>query len=263
MRWERMPNSGTHVGVNAGFAVWNADDHAERGYFKYPSANEFSSSYSIGMERVGYTIASALGFPVKPTYLEEVDGQAGALTLWIPGVPWSLARDEVRAGCRIADQSRWPTYVALDVLLGVIDRKGSNIHIEWNPPDVEKQHDEEKVCTTWLLDYGFSGLWPPGKFDERLTAADLENLNPDADIADASIEMFRKVLPVMFRQAWHDADRAQVLDELRGISEDHLEAAVREIPSEFITAKAADLTVRFFAGRLGRLDKLLDGVFPP
>jgi hypothetical protein len=252
------------VRTNRSFAVVDQNDPTTRGFFKYVNAANpaWSSLYSLAMERVAHTLGQALAIPIPETYLETVDGHVGVITLKVPGTVWEHVSDDTLRRATFADAAMWPTYAAFDVFLGNTDRHSENIHVEWNPPLRRIPGDDEQ-CALWMLDYGAAGLWPVHKFDEAWDHSRLEQVPADADIAD--VHALRNNMPVAFRRRLvhrGSEEREQVLANFQGITEDRIEAAVNEIPRQYMTAAAAELTKQFLSGRLTRLGTLLDTVFP-
>jgi hypothetical protein len=248
-------------GVNDCCWIVDDADSTRTGHFKQVSGSKWSSMYSLGIERVAYVLASELGLAVPDTYLDDVNGNAGVATIQVEGVEWRAVDDTTIARTRFDRSDEWPLFMALDVLLGNHDRHRGNIFIEWTSSG---SATDPRSGTVWFIDYGCSGLWPPEKFDHTLTAADLPNLDPETINWTAPIiNRYRgDRLPPEIRMCWRAADRAQVLDSIRRISDDLIDDAVSSIPNAYFTPTEADLTRRFIVGRLARIGTLLDAVFP-
>jgi hypothetical protein len=263
--WERLrPDEATPVSATKGIneSIWLRDSSSgmATAHFKYPSSAPNTSPYSLGIERVAYSLATDLNLPVAETYLESFDGHTGVLTIRVPGDPWEARKTEIReAKPTFLDRERWPLYVGFDLLLANPDRHTRNVCVEWDPPGAAEIDGE--VCTTWLIDYGLGGLWPGAKFG----AATLADVDPDADYTPEFLDYAKKQLLAAFRNTLPppgDADRAKVVEDLRRIEEDRIREAVREVPSAYMTSTEATLTIELLSRRLGRIDTLLDTVFP-
>jgi hypothetical protein len=151
--------------TNKGYHVWDTNDHNVRGYFKYPdpAKPDNSSLYSLGIERVACVLAQSIDLPTSDVYLEQVGGETGIVATKVPGNMWSAIDEEQFDHVVFADRDKWTSYLAFDVLMANHDRHGGNIFVEWNSPLRRRPVDGEQ-CALWLIDYGWSGLWPVYKF---------------------------------------------------------------------------------------------------
>jgi hypothetical protein len=235
-------------------------------YFKWPKAGSLhSSAYSIGVERVGYELASLLSLPVPATYLEEFEGNDGVVSIQVPGAQaWGAVSENLLRGATFTNRDRWAILLGLDVLLGHPDRNPDNILLQ-----IEREEsgrgEARYACTTSFIDYGHSALWPPWKFEPNRTAADLLKTGADEPLTTVCKAEFRGVLPRQVRAAFplrNTDDRAPIVETLRQITHDAIQVAVGNVSDAYFTADAADLTVRWIDGRLGRLATLVDEVFP-
>jgi hypothetical protein len=264
--WERIANADVPTATNKGYQVWDADDHDVRGYFKYPDLSKpnKSSLYSLGIERVAFVLAQKLDLPVAEIYLEDVGGETGIVSTKVPGNLWSAIDEDQFNHVTLADSDRYTLYLAFDVLVANHDRHDGNIFVEWNAP-LRRRPVEGEQCALWLIDYGWSGLWPVYKFGKNLGAADLENMSPSADLEREFVQAIFYNTPVQIRQrvALRGSDeRREALEILRGITDDDIEAAVDDVRGTYMTERAAEITSEFLRGRLARVDTLMDVVFP-
>lgn len=265
-RWEPISTVGVPGGTNNGFWVIDHDDPTIRARFKYlnPTKPNQSSLYSFGIERVASVLALDLGLPIPEVYLDEVEGKPGLISIRVPGNPWDTLDDETFRNVILADRNEWTTYMAFDVLVANHDRHGGNIFVEWNPPLRRRPVDGDQIAL-WLIDFGWSGLWPVYKFGGGLGHRDLEAVSANADLRTDYMHGIRIASPPDYRRrcALKNSDeREQALAIVRRITDDAIDKAVAEVPETYMTARAADLTRAFLRGRLARVDTLMEQVFP-
>jgi hypothetical protein len=124
--WERIIGR-EDAGVNRGYWVRDRDEPDSRAYFKYvnQAQPDRSSLYSLAMERVAYRLGDSIGVPISETYLEELDGELGVLSLRVSGDAWGTIDDEVIRSLTFGDRDRWPVYMAFDVFFGNLDRRST------------------------------------------------------------------------------------------------------------------------------------------
>lgn len=265
-KWERVdPQPVILQRTNNLCLVRDPDEPGVIAYFKWPkSGSKHSSAYSIGVDRVGYELASLLSLPVPAAYLEEFEGNHGLVSVRVPRAQaWSAVSETVLRRANFTNREDWPVLLALDVLLGHPDRNPDNILLQVEEKD--RQGATHHECTTTFIDYGHSVLWPPWKFESSRTAADLLKTDANEPLTVAVKEEFRGVLPRQIRTSFplRDTDeRARVVETVRRITHDAIQDAVGNVSSEYFIADAADLTIRWIDGRLGRLGTLVDEVFP-
>jgi hypothetical protein len=263
--WERVTRQAKLGGhVNNVVYVQTKDEPRERGYFKWPKATQpLTSLYSIGIEHVHYVLAEKLDIPVCPTYLEQFEDHDGLISIVAPNSKaWAyLEQDIIDSRATFIDRDKWPVALALDVVLGNIDRHGENIYVQWDPPQRPRTGEE---CATWFIDFGHSGLWPPAKFDETFNSSDLLKIDAAAPVRPEMIDRYRGLLPPQLRMAFPRAgsERTEVIETVCRITDDDVREAVENVPAQYIDAKVADLTIRWISGRLPQVDTLLDEVFP-
>jgi hypothetical protein len=224
----------------------------------------FSSLYSLAIERVACVLASKIELPVCEDYLEEVNGELGVVSLKVPGNPWGALDDDTIDNVVFVDRERWTLYMSFDVLMANVDRHPDNIFVEWDPPS-RREVVRGEQCALWLIDFGWSGLWPVYKFGSGLGPSNLHEIDPAADLTDAFCNSLRNAMPVPYRRRFAlrgSDERKEALEIIRQISEDDIDAAVQEVPEAYMTTQAANLTSEFLKQRLARIDSLVDQVFP-
>lgn len=265
-QWERVdPQPVTLQRTNNLCLIQDRADPSVVAYFKWPKkGSQHSSPYSIGVDRVGYELAALLSLPVPATYLEEFETHHGLVSIEVPGAQaWRAVSDSVLRHATFTNRDVWPPLLALDVLLGYSDRNEDNILLQVTRRDDEEETRYEGAAT--FIDYGHAALWPPWKFEPSRTAADLLKADANASLTTACRADYRGVLPRKLRTAFPlrgtDA-RARVVETVRQITHDGIQDAVGNVSNAYFSDKAADLTVRWIDGRLGRLDTLVDEVFP-
>jgi hypothetical protein len=264
--WERVdPQPAILQRTNNLCLVRDRTEPTVLAYFKWPKAgSQHSSAYSIGVDRVGYELASLLSLPVPATYLEEFEGNHGLVSIRVPHAQaWSAVSESLLRRATFTNRDVWPTLLALDVLLGNTDRNQDSILLQIE--ETERDGQTHHQCTTTFIDYGHSALWPPWKFQAGRRGADLLQTDPGADLRTEVKAEFRGVLPQRLRTAFPlhgTGERARVVETVRQITHDGIQVAVGNVSDAYFTADAADLTVRWIDGRLPRLGTLLDEVFP-
>ena len=252
--------------TNLAFWVLDEDEPEVRARFKWvnPRKPFKSSLYSFGAEYVSTTLARQLDLPTAEIYLEEIDGDTGLVSLRVPGVPWSvLSHDTIRAATFV-DKKAWPRYMVFDVLVANHDRTPDNLFVEWDPP-LRRPLSQGEQATLWLIDYGFSCLWPVYKFGENLSLGDIQGISPDADLRTEFTQALRNNAPPQYYMRFPfrgSTERAQAIEFVRRITEDDIEQAVAKVPKTYMTKQEAELTAAFLRGRLARIDTLVDTVFP-
>jgi hypothetical protein len=231
------------------------------------------AEYSIAMEWVGYVLGTAVGVPIPATYLEEYDSKPCSVQLRVPNQrDFDQARASPNLWAGIDNKDVWPLCVAFDLWLANYDRRPPNIAIQ--PVPADKLPAQATAGTTWLVDHGLCALWWPSKVDMGVGAShDVTDLEQSAlpaveagDINDQATARLRDVMPVEYRRSFSDLDadrREPYLDPIRSISDDLVEAAIREVPNTYISDRARELTIAFLCARRDAIDTLSGDVFPP
>jgi hypothetical protein len=264
--WERVdPQPVLQTRTNNLCLVRDRAEPSVVAYFKWPKkGSKHSSPYSIGVDRVGYELAALLSLPVPATYLEEFEGNHGLVSIRVPRAQaWSAVAESTIRRATFTSRDAWPTLLALDVLLGNPDRNPDSILLQIE--ETERDGATHCECASTFIDYGHSALWPPWKFEASRTGADLLKADADAALRTDVKAEFRGILPQRLRTSFplHGTpQRAWVVETVRQITHDAIQDAVGNVSNAYFSAKAADLTVRWIDGRLGRLDTLVDEVFP-
>src|ERR1043165_4796709 len=85
--WKRAdPQPTLPRSVNETILVFDENEPDMRAFFKRPVVGSpWGSPYSIGVERVYYELARLLEVPVCDTYLEQVEGHSGLISIRAPG----------------------------------------------------------------------------------------------------------------------------------------------------------------------------------
>ena len=194
-------------------------------------------------DRAGRDHACDVGrIPVPDVHLEEACGHDGLVSIAVPGNAWYHLDDETFDNVIFVDRDMWTTYMAFDIFVANSDRHDRNIFVEWNPPLRRKPVDGEQ-CGLWMLDYGFSGLWPVQKFDELAIAANLENLDPDADLTQKVTNSSRNVTPFQYRRAFAlrgSEEREAAVRTICQITDADIDDAVAEVPSAVHDRRSED-----------------------
>jgi hypothetical protein len=271
--WAKNPDPNVVVsekGISKKQWVFDAVDDV-RALAKW--ADVAGAEYSIGMERVGYTLGSAVGLPIPATYLEEYDGRPCSVQLQLRNHrEFDMAKGSVMMWAAIDNEDVWPLGVAFDLWMANYDRRSPNLSIQPVPPEKKPAH--ATAGTTWFVDHGLCALWWPRKIDPTATALyDVAALAgtarqsvEDGEITPDAKARFTGAMPVEYRRSFADLDtarRAPLLDRVRSISDDLLEAAVMEVPDAYFSDLARELTIAFLRVRRDRIDTLSRDAFPP
>jgi hypothetical protein len=179
-KWERVdPQPAILQRTNNLLLIRDKADHSVVAYFKWPrGGSKHSSAYSIGIDRVGYELAALLSLPVPATYLEEVEGQHGLVSMRAPrSQPWRALDEGLLRKVTFMNRECWPIVLGLDVLLGNTDRNADSILVQLE--EGQRQVRSGQQCVTRFIDYGHSALWPPWKFELNRTAVDLLRADED------------------------------------------------------------------------------------
>jgi len=234
-------------------------------------SNAHVGLYSLGIERVAYVLGDALGLPVPPAYLETYDGNDTLVVERIPNHAEYLRSKNIPLfWSGITNKAIWPLAVAFDIWMANYDRRSANLIFGPVPSTTRPAIAKAGKC--WLIDHGLCGLWYPGKIDlalEKARSLDVDAVqDATAGLTPNAISRFRDVMHaelVEYRRAFTDlgpADRDAVLDRVRGLDDDQVEAAVREVPQPFFSSRSADLTLQFLIARKQDIYTLSRDVWP-
>jgi hypothetical protein len=221
-----------------------------------------SEMYSIGMERVAFALADELGLPVPDTWLETVDGHPSSVQRRISAArSWRQLQMMMRDN--IVNRDLWALAALFDVWIGNVDRRDVNFLFE--PIPAGATPPRAQGSRMWLIDHGMCGLWPAGKLDPMLGADDVPDAG--AKILSGALHQTGEArifnqMPVEYRQALKrtagNPSRVELLDRVRGVSDDAIEQTVGEIPEEYISAGRAEATVAFLKARRDALDTVAE-----
>jgi hypothetical protein len=266
LAWEDDPdpNEFSHNGRSLMRDVRAESDPSIRMVAKCPTAEHSDEIYSIGMERVAYTLAELLDLPVLPTHLEEVDGRLSSLhRRVVPALSWKQLskRTDLRMATNVVNNGKWAAAAMFDVWIANVDRRPVNLLFEPVPTGVEPGQATGSHC--WLIDHGHCGLFPGEKFIEGAGNTEFPDLAVCATgrIWDKAEEVIPLLMPAAYRRALSDlekAPRTKLLDAIRSIGDDSIDNAVDEVPDGYMTAGEREATIAFLKGRRDRLDTVLN-----
>lgn len=266
LTWEADPDAATQIASPGRTkALWlrSAECPHRHAFFKTvrPGRAEPFEMYSMGMERVAYALASLLGLPVPPVFLESYEGEPGALITKL-----SEIRDGRNAGAcpmlrtTIENQADWPLMVLFDVWIGNVDRHAANLAYQAMPQGTRVQSAVRS--RTWLIDHGFAGLFPPAKFGPGYRGKDPATvilgergqMDPDVE------KRLLGVMPPEYRKAFtHSGSRDALLDRIRMIEDDPIDGVLADIPAEYMSSKQAALTAEMLKRRRDGIGELAAG----
>jgi hypothetical protein len=230
-----------------------------------PSGAEIGEIYSMGMERVCFTLGNLLGLPMPQIYLEDFEGNIGSVQLKVENSRnWKLAQGCPMLMNEIVNEDQLPLCFVFDAWVANIDRVDRNLLAQAEPPT--KLPNGAQKCRVWLVDNGCTGLWFPSKFDSALLGEPVEKV----DVQNGSIreDVQRSALgamPQRYRQACRGIDTAgrdALLNHIREIPDTAIEAAVNEVPPNYISDQAKALTVAFLKLRRDEMAKIYGALVP-
>jgi hypothetical protein len=217
--------------------------------------------YSIGMERVGYRLAvEQLGLPVPETHLEVVDGHPSSVQRRIePARSWLQLGAAPAMRDNIVNRDLWPRAALFDVWIGNTDRRMVNFLFEPVPPGTPP--GRARGSSMWLIDHGQCGLWPADKFEGRQP----DDIPTDAatisgELRQAGEAAIGQRMPPEYRMALKQCTgqaRDQLLDLVRAVRDDAIDAALSEIPSEFMAPAQSTATAAFLKARRDAIDRVI------
>ena|GEM_PF-3446149 len=258
--WQILADNEPVIDHGRSKTIWlqNADDPNDLGLFKSRDENAPSTEvYSLGMERVAYALGDALGFPVAPgVHLEEFDGEPGVISCQIANsVSWREFESRKLSHEGIVNLAAVPEYIAFDIWLANIDRSPRNILLQSVPPVVDVAKADR--FSFHLIDHGFSGLWPVAKLgSDPNEPVSFVNLGDGTTVRE---DLVREVMPPAY---WHlfasmnDSDRVVILDGIRSVNDDLIDAAIDDVPDAYMTERERSLTAEFLKKRRDNVDAL-------
>ncbi len=264
--WEEDPdpNEFSHDGRSLIRDVRAQSDPSIRMLAKCPTPEHADEIYSIGMERVAYSLAELLELPVLPTHLEEVDGRLSSLhRRVVPALSWKQLskRTNLKMATNVVNEETWAASAMFDVWIANVDRRPVNLLFEPVPAGVEPDQATGSHC--WLIDHGHCGLFPGEKFRQGAADTEFPDLATCAtgQIWDKAEEVIARLMPEAYRRALTNlqgSPRKNLLDAIRSIGDDAIDSAVVEVPDGYMTEGEREATAAFLKGRRDRLDTVLN-----
>lgn len=268
-QWEADPRPNV-VSEGRSVRTWVRDpsDASVRALFKRPNPGsaEPGEIYSMGMERVAYVLGAKLGLPLPRVCLEEYEGHPGSLQWRIHNSRnWQHAPACPMLMTEIINERQLSLAFMFDVWMANTDRFDRNLLAQSDPSDKAPKYATK--CKFWLIDHGCTALWFPSKFDRGLTGRSVE----EVVVTDGTMieEVQRAVvgfMPPLLRRACHGLspeDRDQlVLDPISAITDNDLEEAIADVPTEFMTDEAKELTGELLKARRDRAEQLYQALVP-
>ena len=218
------------------------------------------TTYSLGMERVGYTLGVHLGLPIPETQLAVIDGRPASVQRLIRFArTFRSLKSAPMMGEDIVNADVFARAGVFDIWMANTDRRDANFLFEALPPGKMPAHATS--CQCWLIDHGQCGLWPANKFEGR-DPADIPNSETDAGYVlwDRAEQRIAELMPVTYRKALRTglaSKRQLLLDGIHGVTNDVIEHAVSEVPESFFTRGQAQATVAFLQDRRDNLCKVI------
>ncbi len=260
VQWVPDPegNANSHDGRTIRRDMRARDDKQTIAIAKRPRPEFLAAEmYSIGMERVCFTLASMLGLPVPETWLETVDGHPSSVQRRIPHArSWLQLQALMKSNIENADLM--PLAALFDVWTANLDRRNVNLLFEPVPSGATpgKAHGSRM----WLIDHGQCGLWPAVKFDLARRPEEFPKVSEvSATLEPRAEAVIGALMPPEYRMALKNTQgdaRQSLLDRIHHIKDDALQNAVTEVPEEYIAADRADATLAFLKARRDALDRV-------
>ena len=262
--WEDDPQNNVHTpdGRSELLHVRAKANPQRRALAKRPAAAYATEIYGNGMERVAYTLGSALGLPIPGTYLEEVLGHPSTVQ---DRVPNARTHHQVGTAPMMASnvtnlQSIGGLAVLFDIWMANTDRHANNLLYEPMPDGAKP--GKAIGSKLWLIDHGQCGLFPAWKWDANRDPHDipLDIADVRGELIPAAEDKIRSLMPKMYRQAFvllDDAARQPLLDAIRNVEDDAIDQAVNEIPAAYFTTQQATTTASFLKARRDVIDKVV------
>ena len=195
------------------------------------------------------------------TWLEQVDGHWSSVQLRIPDArSWIQIGGAPSMQANIENEDIYPLAALFDVWMGNTDRR--NVNLLFEPLPVGESPGRARGSRLWLIDHGQCGLWPANKFDLARESDDIPETPGEVAgglVREAEL-LIARLMPPEYRMALKNSqgeDRAHLLDRIKGINDDAIDAALDEIPEEYISSGRAATTKAALKGRRDALDTVL------
>lgn len=268
--WEEDPvgNANSHDGRTVRRDLRSKTGPTRLVIAKRPKPEIPAEIYSIGMERIAYSLGTLLGLPIPETYLETFEGEHYSLQRRITeSLSWRQAQSFPQMRANVSNADLYAKASLFDVWLANIDRRDVNLLFEAEP-DGEKCANA-RSCRLWLIDHGLCGLWTAAKWTP-------EGADPTAIITDPAVlhgllhpraeQVIHDVMPNAYRLPLLETrdDRVLLLDAIRQVVDDNaISKAVQEVPEHFMAGNLRAATEAFLKARRDRLDEVLDHYWKP
>jgi hypothetical protein len=157
----------------------------------------------------------------------------------------------------------WPLAVVFDVWIANPDRHERNLILQPDPPGARAA-----ACSgsnLWLIDSERSGLWIPKKFVSMPTDVEKVTFGADGGMRPEVEQLIRDSMPADYRvefESLSTAKRKTVLDRIRAVPDNLLDAVVNEVPDTYCSSKARALTIQLLAVRRDSIGSLVSALFP-
>ncbi len=268
--WEEDPvgNANSHDGRTIRRDLRSKTNPVRLVIAKRPQPAVPAEIYSIGMERVGYSLGTTLGLPVPETYLETFEGEHCSLQRrLLESVSWRQLQALPNMLANVSNAGLYAKAALFDIWLANIDRRDVNLLFEAEP--VGEKCAKATRCRMWLIDHGLCGLWPASKFDPDgdPTAMITDPAQLDGRLHPRAEKVIRDLMPHPYRLPLLEAsgdERATLLDAVRQVvDDDAISKAVQEVPEHFMAGNLRAATEVFLKVRRARLDEVLDQYWQP
>jgi hypothetical protein len=247
-------------GISGSIYVRDRNQHATRAVLKRAIGG--SPVYSVGMERVAYSLATHLGLPVSETYLEDFQGAPSSVQIRVEGRTWQTLSGAPMMVTNITNRNLWPLMVVFDMWMANTDRNKGNMFLEPVPPGATPGRARGSV--SWLIDHGQCGLWPGWKLSGDNN--DKDNIPDDPAAVATGLchhtveEHIKRTMFRELRQAFTQAStpvQEAAVDAVRTVDDDSIRAAVREVPTDYFTDDQAATLVAFLQARRDAVDNVV------
>ncbi|RKQ90457.1 hypothetical protein C8N24_0260 [Solirubrobacter pauli] len=261
MQWEEDPrgNGNSHDGRTIRRHMRSETDPNVMAIVKRPKPEYMPAEmYSIGMERVGYHLGTLLDLPVPKTWLDTVDGHPSSVHDFVPNArSWIQIGGAPLMRDNVTNQDTYAMAAMFDVWLANMDRRVVNFLFEPLPEGTRP--GIAKGSRLWLIDHGYCGLWPAGKTVGD-PAAPLIPTTLTGVLPDPQENTIAALMPAEYRMALKNSqgpDRALLLDRIRSVGDDAVDAAINEVPDDYMTPAEREATAVFLKSRRDTLDTVL------
>lgn len=268
LEWEEDPvgNVHSHDGRTSTRDMRAKTDATKLAIVKRPKTEFPAEIYSVGMERVAYVLAEHLELPVLDTYLEVVDGHASSVQLRVPECrSWIQVGGAPGMRDNVENEDMYPLAALFDVWTANTDRRAVNLIFQALPEGTSPAR--ASGSRLHLIDHGQCGLWPADKFPGR-GPDEIPERPEDAPegLCDAAEVRIAQMMPAAYRMALkrtQGTNRIQLLDRIRSVEDDLIDATVNEVPEDYFTPGQAHATAAFLKGRRNTLDRVVDTYWKP